>query len=617
MQSKCLAIAACCGLAACASPELRANVVDSAWISNTQFVYRVAFVPDFDQRRSTLPVDGANYCVPTSFINWAAYIARRGNPGQLPGAPPWDYTAITLNILLLGNLMNTDPSGGTSPSNGVAGASAWLSGRAFCIVVTGNTSDGFPRLRTLANIAINGNSLVVPRVGWYNEDDYPVIYRNGGHAVSMVRAAAAGSNNQIIGLHDPNWTPSGDTLSVQSQFTRNDYAVEERVVFPEGASLPTVMSRISGYGRGYIYGAYYILPAVVLTPVSFSFQIHSLGFTNGVVQTTSVSNPSLGAVTSVFQGMNPAEYFYTANNAFGPGGKLARYSMADESHTTILELGDDFVDAVPSRFDTIFVQQGRSLLRVNPNNAAAPVEGSQVVGLGIVDLAYDDLNDQVVGLRPSDRRLVRVNRALNGAAPVLQSIPTQIPVGADGEIDVRPGDGSVLIATPASTSAYLMKPVPGAAPIVETISIPGNTFPITGGSFTDRGVILVANGRMRELTPDANNVWLLDVDSPFDGLQATTGKIYAGRSRTDVDRATEHDPANADVPSFDFSGATHVAACPADVNGDGVVNFTDLNTVLTSFGQVGGNPSGDTDGDGDVDFADLNTVLTNFGVDCG
>jgi hypothetical protein len=617
MHLKCLTLAACCGLVACAAPPASANVVDAAWISNTQFVYRVAFVPDFDQRRSTLPSNGVNYCVPSSFINWSGYIARRGNPGQLPGAPPWGYTEITLNINLLGVAMNTDPDGGTNPSDGVAGAASWLSGRAFCFVVTGNTSNGFPRLRTLANNAINGNCLVVPRVGWYNEDNYPRITRTGGHAVSMVRAAAAGSTNQIIGIHDPNWTPNGDTLSVQSQFTRNDYAVEERLVFEGSSLLPTTMSRIMGYGGGYIYGAYYIMPYVVLTPVTFNFRIHSLGFSNAGVQTTTISNPSLGAVTSVFQGMTPSEFFYTADNAFSAGGKLARYSMTDESHTTILELGDDFIDAVPSRFDTIFVQQGRSLLRVNPNNPAAPVEGSQVVGLGIVDLAYDDLNDQVVGLRPADRRLVRVNQALNGATPVLQSIPTQIPVGTEGEIDIRPGDGSVLIATPASTSAYLMKPVPGAAPIVETITIPGNTFPITGGSFTDRGVILVANGRMRELTPDANNVWLLDPTSPFDNLASSTGKIFAGRSRTDVDRSTEDDPANDDIPSFEFSGATHVIACPADVNGDGVVNFTDLNTVLTSFGQSGANPPGDTDGDGDVDFTDLNNVLSNFGIDCG
>lgn len=54
-----------------------------------------------------------------------------------------------------------------------------------------------------------------------------------------------------------------------------------------------------------------------------------------------------------------------------------------------------------------------------------------------------------------------------------------------------------------------------------------------------------------------------------------------------------------------------------DANGDGVVNFVDLNTVLTTFGAsvIAGSP-GDVNGDGVVSFQDLNIVLTNFGGSC-
>ncbi len=53
---------------------------------------------------------------------------------------------------------------------------------------------------------------------------------------------------------------------------------------------------------------------------------------------------------------------------------------------------------------------------------------------------------------------------------------------------------------------------------------------------------------------------------------------------------------------------------PGDTNGDGVVNFADLNAVLAAFGQSGepGFSGADLDGDGQVGFADLNLVLTNF-----
>ena len=59
-----------------------------------------------------------------------------------------------------------------------------------------------------------------------------------------------------------------------------------------------------------------------------------------------------------------------------------------------------------------------------------------------------------------------------------------------------------------------------------------------------------------------------------------------------------------------------VANCDGDTNGDNLVNFTDLNTVLATFGQAGAGIAGDVNGDGVVNFTDLNTVLANFGLSC-
>jgi hypothetical protein len=56
--------------------------------------------------------------------------------------------------------------------------------------------------------------------------------------------------------------------------------------------------------------------------------------------------------------------------------------------------------------------------------------------------------------------------------------------------------------------------------------------------------------------------------------------------------------------------------CSGDTNGDGAVNFTDLNAVLAGFGQAGVGIPGDINGDGVVNFTDLNEVLTNFGGSC-
>ncbi|MFN0136776.1 MAG: dockerin type I domain-containing protein [Phycisphaerae bacterium] len=58
--------------------------------------------------------------------------------------------------------------------------------------------------------------------------------------------------------------------------------------------------------------------------------------------------------------------------------------------------------------------------------------------------------------------------------------------------------------------------------------------------------------------------------------------------------------------------------CPGDVNGDRVVDLTDLATLLANFGTAEGatREQGDLDADGDVDLVDLATLLANFGTSC-
>lgn len=68
------------------------------------------------------------------------------------------------------------------------------------------------------------------------------------------------------------------------------------------------------------------------------------------------------------------------------------------------------------------------------------------------------------------------------------------------------------------------------------------------------------------------------------------------------------------VGAFEIlAGAT---PCPGDTNGDGLVNFADLNNVLANFGLAGVGIPGDVNDDGVVNFSDLNIILANFGANC-
>lgn len=82
------------------------------------------------------------------------------------------------------------------------------------------------------------------------------------------------------------------------------------------------------------------------------------------------------------------------------------------------------------------------------------------------------------------------------------------------------------------------------------------------------------------------------------------------------------------VPDMDGDGAPELLAassvrlvdpdarCFGDANGDGVVDFTDLNAVLAQFGAAGPGLVGDLNADGMVNFTDLNEVLSTFGDMC-
>lgn len=64
------------------------------------------------------------------------------------------------------------------------------------------------------------------------------------------------------------------------------------------------------------------------------------------------------------------------------------------------------------------------------------------------------------------------------------------------------------------------------------------------------------------------------------------------------------------------TGLVVVSLTPGDANGDHIVNFVDLNIVLSNYGAMGPPAAtpGDLNADGRVDFVDLNIVLSNYGV---
>lgn len=170
-----------------------------------------------------------------------------------------------------------------------------------------------------------------------------------------------------------------------------------------------------------------------------------------------------------------------------------------------------------------------------------------------------------------------------------------------------PCSGPVVPPAPASTF-YVSGPCPGGA--IEMFNTQ---------------VLVPLNAWFRvemRTSSDGFVVWTvdrMDGSGPVE-LHSSAVPVMAG-VLTDIRFDQSSAPAGEGmlVDNVRISGMSTRRTCPGDANDDGVVNFSDLNEVLNSYGQVvsGNWIAGDIDGDGVVGFADLNVLLSTFGATCG
>jgi hypothetical protein len=117
------------------------------------------------------------------------------------------------------------------------------------------------------------------------------------------------------------------------------------------------------------------------------------------------------------------------------------------------------------------------------------------------------------------------------------------------------------------------------------------------------------------LTIAANDPDLLAIGEVIALLRAETGFIGAFDDLT-IDQPSLDSDVRLLLRSESDGDADMLTAFVrhvADVSGDGVVDFNDLNAVTSGFGMSGAFLPGDANTDGVVDFIDLNLVLSNFG----
>lgn len=640
-KSSAAAIVAC-ALAAGAAQ----SAVYVSYSNSNLFTWRVTGMVDFDQRRSEgsgrpgLPNNGSMYCAPTSALNIAAYAATHGYPSLPPGSQNWQsnstsiYNSATTNIQLMGSFMGTHATEGTKGGFGI-GAATWftiIGGGQFDVVYRRVGAGHDCTARRLGLRGVNG-ALVAFAYGRYvPQSTNPgsagysnLIVRSGGHVVTLNRVDINGSNQQIK-YRDP---ASDGANSSQSSFATKVMPIQTSLVIRLGASavMSELMTGANDGIRRFIDSYIAVFPRFGLSQTSTAdggvelTQIIPSPFrpATGPQETRILLPAGIGPILDIEStGDGSAHLLLLGDGSVHPAG-LYSVDPIDHTFAQVAALASPKKMSM-SRFDELYVIDGNLLRRYNCRVSPPTLMNSGGVGTGnsADAIDYSDSTDEVFVLSKSTNRIVRVPRGLLSiGGPPSDALPTALPaIQGMASMAVHSADGSVLVGGDGSTrvSRLMRSPTAGVWQLHSGFDAPFNPKGLHYGNEGDASVFGDGSVRQYRLVTGATVVWAPVMDSPWAGLSVGP-MVHMSRSRSDYD-GSEEGPEYRNLELNEIVGGTDELPCSGDANEDRMVNFIDLNIVLSEFGQSNPWFEGDVNADGVVDFRDLNIVLSAFATAC-
>jgi hypothetical protein len=582
----------------------------SNYSSSTQYAVEWTQMPDFDQVRDGLPNNGLMYCVPTANINAITYIAHHGYPAVAPGDHGYywwmsqaAFPTATVTLNLMGTLMGTDPINGTGGNGAMNGITSWLPS-GFLVFHTWASGFSAPRATDLAGHMLAGH-LVVPVVGWYNQDNYPILARNGGHALTLTKVVRSGSNISIS-WRDP--ANEQSDLGTQSPFQSHAYAIESRPVIVSGN--PRVMDKIVNYGSAYLDEYFAIMPLFGLTQTEDHLHLQLLfpAFLSDVPHQVYeyVPSPSGQILKTIPHPEGLFLYLLTDD------GNIWKYDPSSEQMRQILHLPGTR-EIVFDRFGKLYVLLGRTLSRYSIDENDAPTLERYLVVPDTTDtLIADDFHDSLLLLSPPARQILRYDYDLTG---VQETINVNVPrLPGKGALAVDPIDGTLFVSSDQLGVLYELQKRSGVYTPVAFGD--GSVSHPRGLNVSDeRQVIASCDGSVRVFRR-AGAGWQENLDDPFDGLSAGDSLVIPC-SRTNFDPRLHTGPAFVDILPTQFSAGQ--LDCQGDIDEDGDTDLSDLAALLGAYGSTPGDANwldnADTDDNGVIDVSDLAYVLANYG--CG
>ncbi len=278
-------------------------------------------------------------------------------------------------------------------------------------------------------------------------------------------------------------------------------------------------------------------------------------------------------------------------------------TLADGWHDLRVLTTDDRLQAATGRWrDALLVDNtGRGVTA-----SALPTSGDHATTF--------DFTVGTTGAGFSEIRLMHNGRIVAAAAGSSGTLSvTGLALGA-GLVEVYAegllSDGTIVRSAPQTLNISFTSGTPSGNPPLASsytryIDVTGTTLvELPGGHDNDaESISYVVTGSPSQATISGGTLFNYRLVTPDVGASGTDTLTF----RIDSPSGSS----TTETVTLIYSG------CLGDVNGDDLIDLSDLAVVLGNFGLTGGTlADGDTDGDGDVDLSDLATVLSAFGSAC-
>lgn len=414
--------------------------------------------------------------------------------------------------------------------------------------------------------------------------------------ITAQNTGANGVINLGLGVSAGSPAVSGDQLVATLNFTTTATGGTSNVAFTTGSALVSsttntnLLASLAATGGG-TFTTDTAPPTVSVTAPATSTTISAPGTTN-ITATATDAASSVTKVEIYIDGalkttLTTSPYTYSWSTT---GVSLGVHTIQAKGYDSFNNVGTSTTNSITLADQT-----------APTTSITAPTSGSTVAGTATVNSTATD-NTGGTGISKVELYVDGVLNATDTATPYNFSWNTTTATNASHSLTVKAYDG----ATPANvtTSGAVSVTVDNSAPTAPTnLHMVSNTLTsinLAWNASTDNVAVtnykLSRNGTLIATLP----VGTLTYNDT--GLTNTTSYSY---SLVATDAAGNTSAAAA------LTAAT-VTAKPGDLNGDNLVDVTDLSILLSNFNTT--NAVADINKDGTVNIFDLSILLTNYGT---